>query len=90
MVIKSTAFLQPVKLTASTHTLSLTHTSLRSYLKSCRSIRGTVTVKLQGNLKSEHLLLMWFTVGAEAEHSGVKRIKALYGRRVQWKDRHHF
>jgi len=32
---------------------------------------------------------MWFAVSAEAEHSEVKGIKALYARRVWWKDGHH-
>lgn len=40
----------------------------------CRSVRGSVTIKLQGHLKSEHLVLMQITVGEEAEHKGVKRI----------------
>lgn len=46
----------------------------------CRSVRGPL--RLQGNLKSEHLLLMWFTVCAEAEQG--ERVKGFV-----WKDRYH-
>lgn len=63
MVIKSTAFLQPGKLTAGVHTPSSMHASVRSYVELvCISLRGTATIQLQGNIRSEHLLLMWFTV----------------------------
>jgi len=45
MVINSTALLQPGKLTASVHTRSLVHTSLRSYGKSwLAELRGELSL----------------------------------------------